>query len=148
MLLQILSGIAFAAAGAASAPMHQITVQHGETPMTAVYNAEWTTSTRQVGAHTPNRPNLMQSCQWKAEVVVNRAVNTASGQTVHALGKPVHRQTLTGATPGDCAAAKPAMEAAIARATSQGDARLAAEQDRNVLHGELQSLSALSARQS
>jgi hypothetical protein len=146
MILQILSGIAFAAAGASSAPLHQTTVQHGDTPVTAVYKAEWTTSARQLGGHTPNRPNLLQSCQWKAEVVVNRAVSNASGQAVPALGKPVHRQTLTGAAPGTCAAAKSQMKAAIARAMAQGDARLAAEQDRDVLHGELQGLSALSPR--
>jgi len=140
----LLSAVTLAVA--VGAPVHQTTVQHAGASVTAVYHVASTSSTRQMGAHVPNRQPIAQSCAWTADLTVNRAVSDASGRSVDALAKPVHRQTLTGIAPGSCATAAAHVNAAVAKAHA-AEAQLAAEQDRDALHRELNSLSALSARQ-
>lgn len=149
MKFTILSGIATLAAIAAPAafaqPFHQTAIEHRVLPVSASYSLDSQTSTREVAPIPANRAG-QPACRWKANVVVNRAVNTANNSAVAALAKPIHQfAPLSGYEIGTCQAAEKRIAAAVARQSGKlaTHATAVAQRDQSALIAELDGVAAL-----
>ncbi|WEK47834.1 MAG: hypothetical protein P0Y56_05945 [Candidatus Andeanibacterium colombiense] len=141
-LYLIAAATAFAAAPAAAEVVHQSSVPHNGSALSANYEASTTTKLRQIGGG----PRMATNCLWQSEVSVERKLSDASGQPVAALSRTVGTAKLAeGVHPAACATIG---DSSGARFTGGADnvrsaALAAAESDRTALHAELASLGSL-----
>lgn len=128
--------IALAALSGAGDLEHRVTVAHGSGDLAAVYRANVAIETRQRGISPPNRQSTAQ-CHWKAVVSVDRTLE-GSATTSPARAVATDR-SIGGQRPGNCVAARSAIEREVAERTPAVREHLiaVAEADRRNLVAEL-----------
>ena len=144
MSFAILAGMTLAAA-TAPVPVHQVTIAHSATPVTAAYHATATLDTREVNTTPATRPGV-GACHWTASVQVQRAVTGAANAPVAALARAVGTPTrISGVSAGLCAGAKANIDAQVASRIGKMQAGLSdiAQADRATLVAELDGLATL-----
>lgn len=134
--------IAIAAAAGIPTLTHRVQIDHGGTPIQAIYTARTELRARTLGAKTPNRMD-MQRCQWTATIIVDRALahSPALARTVSS------ERQFSGSQHGACSPAPQGSARDLAQHQAEIREHLVAvaEKDRAPLLAELEAVRNLAA---
>lgn len=128
------------AAGAVPAAAHTVSIPHASGEVRAQYVGEVVVEHRQIGTPAPGGRSSTQRCLWTASLVVDRTATNNAGT----LSRNFTRENIaSGSRTGSCTASRAAIDReVIARLGDTSDhVALAAQEDRSVLHAELERLS-------
>ncbi|MBB5986996.1 hypothetical protein [Sphingobium lignivorans] len=139
--------LVIATAVAASAPVHQTTVEHEGVTYHVNYRQTVTTKMRTIGISPGSRPGN-QRCVWSAKVQLDREIrrDQDAAPLVRRLAGDGHR--VEGQVPGRCAGRRDYVETQIATSIENARDKITAmaEADRANLPGEIRAAQALAMR--